>query len=264
MRIHKRFLISAILPLFLLAMPELCFAVNDGSAQLATFIKIRIIDNALYALSGVAGAAMFYYGIRMIVDAYNDKAYTDVINSFIYVLTGFIVIGLSHAFQIAFIGTGVLPASGIPFNPSNLSPGIGSIASFMAKGAEGAFTLIVVIAGLRMITAQGDEGTFDKWRKVLIGNCIGVMLILIADSIRIAIQTPNDPGAIVAELGGIGLFMLTIIGFASVLALIIAGILLIISVDEAQRDRAKRAVIGTLLSLLVVIASYTLIVTFVS
>ena len=247
-------------------MPELCFAVNNGSVLLATFVRVHIINQALFALTGVAGAAMFYYTVRMIVDAYNEKAFTDVINSFTYVLCGFFVIGLATAFNNAFIGAGTTPStlttSGIPFNPSNLTPGINSIASFIAKGAEGAFTLVVVVAGLRMVTAQGDEGTFDKWRKVLIGNCIGVMLILIADSIRVAIQTPNDPGAIVEELRGIGLFMLTIIGFASVLALIIAGILLIVSVDESQRDRAKRAVIGTLISLLFVIASYTLIVTF--
>ncbi len=264
MRRYKPFPTLAAFSIVLLALPELCFAVNNGSAQLALFINNHIIEEALLAVAGVAGAFMFYYAIRLIVTAYNEQAFTEVINSFIYVLTGLIVIGLSLAFQNAFVGSGTAPltTAGIPFNPSALNPSITSIANFILKAAEGAFTLTIVVVGLRMITAQGDEGEFDKWRKVLVESCIGVMLMLITQSIILAIQTPGDPGAIVAEIAGIGLFLLTIIGFACILALVIAGILLITSIDESQRDRAKRAVIGTLIALLIVIVAYTIIVTF--
>ncbi|MSR67986.1 hypothetical protein EXS65_04165 [Candidatus Peribacteria bacterium] len=266
MRRYKPLPALAALWVTLLTVPELCLAaVNEGSAALAVFINNHIIEEALIAVAGMAGAFMFYYAFRLIVTAYNEQATSEIINSFIYVFTGFVVIGLSLAFENAFVGSGTAPltTAGNPFNPSILNPGITSIANFILKGAEGAFTLTIVIVGLRMVTAQGDEAAFDKWRKILIESCIGVMLMLIAQSILIAVQTPDDPGAIVAEIAGIGLFLLTIIGFTCILALVIAGVLLITSIDESQRDRAKRAVIGTLLALLIVIVAYTLIVTFV-
>lgn len=207
----------------------------------------------MIAFTGIATAAIFYYGIRMIVDAHNEKAFTDVQNSFIYVLSGFIVIALSAAFVNSF-------ASGIA--PINLTAGIYSVGTFFRLAGAGVFTMMIVIAGLRMVTAQGDEGAFTKWQKVLVGNCIGVMLMFLADAIVTGVNTGN-PAAIITELIGVGLFMLTIIGFSCVLALVIAGILLIISIDESLRDRAKRAIIGTLISLLIVVATYTLIFTFV-
>lgn len=205
----------------------------------------------MIAFTGITAAAIFYYGIRMIVDAHNEKAFTDVQNSFIYVLSGMIVIALSAAFVNSFFNT---------ISPINLTAGIYSVGTFFRTAAMGVFTMMVVIAGLRMITAQGDEGAFSKWTKVLVGNCIGVMIMFLADAIVIGIN--RSPGAIVTELVGVGIFILTIIGFSCVLALIIAGILLITSIDESFRDRAKRAIIGTLISLAIVVATYTLIATF--
>ncbi len=253
MRKNMRSVGRTILFLILLPVPELCLGANDGTAQFSLFIRTHIIDQALIAFSGIAAAAIFYYGIRMIVDSYNEKAFTDVTNSFMYVIMGLMVIALAGAFTNSFFNT---------ISPGLLIPGINSIISFMIRAAEGVFTLMVVIAGLRMVTAQGDEGAFDKWKKVLIGNCVGAMIMLIANFIVISIAT-RDASVIVEELVGIGLFMLTIVGFASVLALIIGGILLIISIDESLRDRAKRAIIGTLISLVIVVATYSLIVTFV-
>lgn len=50
--------------------------------------------------------------------------------------------------------------------------------------------------------------------------------------------------------------------FIGVIALIVAGIMLIISIDESLREKAKSIVIGTLITLVFVLASYTLIIIF--
>lgn len=247
----------------LLGAPELCFAVNDGSAALATFVQTHIINQALTAFFGVAFAALFYYAVRMIIDAYNEKAFTDISNSFIYVFIGFVVIAVARAFADAFFGTAGGPFGGRVINPSLLNPSITSVIRYIIDGGAGAFVLMVVIAGLRMVTSQGDQSVFDKWRKVLVGNCLGVMLMMLASAIVTGIQSTGNPTAIINELRGIGLFLLTIVAYASVLALIIAGIFLIVSVDEAQRDRAKKAIIGTLIALFVIIAAYSIIEAFV-
>ena len=239
---------------FLLLLPEYCHAFNSGSLGLSILIQQHVINQALLAFGGIAAAFIFYYAVRMIVQAYNEKAFTDITQSFIYAFFGFVVIAISTAFANSF-GPGTI-------SPSNLTPGLASVSDFIISGAAGVFTLMVVIAGLRMVTSQGEEGEFTKWRKILIGNCIGVIIMLTAFFVSHAIFDINA-GLIVEEMRGIGLFLLTIIGFACVAALIIAGVLLIISIDESLKDRAKRAIIGTLISLLIVMAAYTLIITFV-
>lgn len=263
MRRYKRFSGPAALLTILLGAPEPCFAVNDGSAALVVFIQTHIINQALTAFFGVAFAALFYYAVRMIVEAYNEKAFTNISNSFIYVFIGFVVIAITRAFADAFFGTAGGPFGSRVINPSILNPSITSVIRYMIDGGAGAFVLMVVIAGLRMVTAQGDEGAFDKWRKVLVGNCLGVALMMLASAIVTGIQSTGSPAAIINELRGIGIFLLTIVAYASVLSLILAGVFLIISVDEAQRDRAKKAIIGTLIALLMVIASYSIIVMFI-
>ncbi len=232
-----------------------------GAQALSNFIGVHVINQALAAFGGIAAAAIFYYAIRMIFDAYKDKAYTDVINSFLYVLIGFIVIGLSSAFTNSFAPSSLGTGAGFP-NLGPLTLGVASIKDFIIRAAAGVFTLMVVAAGLRMIMSQGDEAVFDKWRKILTGNCLGVMIMFIADALVTGVSDTSGPGAIVEELVGISLFILTVIGTAAIISLIIAGVLLIVSIDESMRDRAKRAIIGTLLALVVVIIAYTVIVTF--
>lgn len=239
--------------LFLLLLPQNCFAAA-GAVALRNFIQWHIIHQALIAFSGIAAAAIFYYAARLIVDAHNEQSLTDVSNSFIYVLVGFIVIAISGAFANSFAGT---------IRPINLSAGLASASQFMITVSAGIFTLVVVTVGLRMITSQGDEAHFEKWVKILIGNCIGIVIMMIAGSIVASVNSPTDPSAITNELAGLAIFLLTIIGFTSVIALIIAGMLLIISIDESLKDRAKRIIIGTLIALVIVVASYTLLSTFV-
>jgi uncharacterized membrane protein YozB (DUF420 family) len=93
-------------------------------------------------------------------------------------------------------------------------------------------------------------------------HCIGVAISLVAFAIVHAVAD-NDPGLLVEEMKGIILFLLTIFGTLCVVALIVAGVFLVISFDESLKDRAKKVVIGTLTALVFVLVCYTAIVTFV-
>lgn len=262
MRIQKRFIGSLTAVSILLAAPELCSAAG-GATALANFIQVHIITQALYAFGGIAAAATFYYAARLIVDAHNEQSLTDVGNAFIYVLVGFIVIAISGAFANSFFFTRSGAGGILNIRPSELSFGLASASQFMITLSAGVFTLIVVIVGMRMITSQGDEAHFGKWVKILIGNCVGIVIMMISSAIVTAVATPRNPVAMTNQLAGLAVFLLTIIGFTSVIALIIAGILLIVSIDESLRDRAKKMITGTLIALVIVTASYTLLKTFV-
>lgn len=262
MRLQKR-LPAILVSTVLVLVPGVCSAAA-GAQALVGFISTHIIAQALLAFWGISFAALFYYAVRMVIDAYKDQAYSDATNSFTHAFIGFAIIACAAAFASAF---GVGGASG--GNLTTVTPGltlygsIGSVASFIIEMSGGIFVLMIVIAGIRMVTTQGDQGAFDKAKHLLVINCGGVALMLIATAI-IAGVSAGASGAttITTELRGIALFLLEILGYICVIALIIAGIYLIVSIDESYRDKAKNVVIGTLITLVVVFAAYGLIVTF--
>jgi hypothetical protein len=239
-----------------LALPQLCFA-GAGAQALSNFITLHIINNGLVIFEGVAAFCLFYYGFRMILEAYKgDEAYTNAQNSFIYAAGGFIIIAISSAFVDAFFNQ----ANGA--DPSRLVPGINSVSTFIITLMSGMFVLMITIDGLRMIASQGEASERTRIFKLLVMHCIGVAISLVAFAIVHAVAD-NDPGLLVEEMKGIILFLLTIFGTLCVVALIVAGVFLVISFDESLKDRAKKVVIGTLTALVFVLVCYTAIVTFV-
>lgn len=261
MRIQKRLSASAAIAGTLLALPSTGFAAA-GAQALARFVQTHLIDQALLAFWGIAAAALFYYAIRMILEAQNDDAFSNAQQSFVNAMIGFAVIAIAAAAATAFTTTGL---SGDPItdvNPILLDAGIASVSDFIITMSIGIFVLMVVIQGIRMVITRGEEGDFEKARKLLLLNILGVVVMLLAFFI---VHTVSDvaPGILVEEMAGLARFILTLIGFLAVIALIIAGVFLITSVDESRRDRAKTIVIGTLITLALVLVCYTLIVTFV-
>lgn len=259
MRFGKPLTLGLALGVFL-SVPSTCFAAA-GAQALAGFVQLHIINQALIAFWGIAAAAMFYYGARMMLESSNEQAYSNLSNSFIYVVAGFSVIACAGAFASALYSPTLSGDPTADINVAGISLSVLSVANFIITMSAGIFVLIVVLAGLRMVATQGEQGEFDKWKKILVSNCIGVMIMLIAFFIVQAVAD-RDSAVIVNELVGISLFLLTLIGFVCVVALIVAGILLIVSIEEALKDRAKRIIIGSLIVLAIVLASYTLIITF--
>ncbi len=268
MRNLQRFA-PAFMVMALVSVPEMCSAIavpivrrTAGASALSALIYNHLILEALVAFWGISFFALFYYGLRMIVDAYKDESYTQMSDAIIYTLIGFGVIACALAFATTFTTTGLSLDATTDVQPNVLKNSIDSARQFIITLSTGIFVLLVVISALRMVSTRGEQGDFDKWRKVLVGSCIGVMIMFIADFIVQAVDR-RDASLIVEELRGIALFALTFGGFLCMLALIVAGIFLIISIDEGLRDRAKKTIIGTLIALAIVICSYAIILTFV-
>ncbi len=258
----KRCLAASVPAAVLLLAPTPCFA-GAGAEYLATTLIPLLLNEVLIAFWGISAAFVFYYAVRIIFEAHKDEAGKELATSFIFALTGFAIIAIAGAFGAAFgVGSsGASPATTVA--PLALDAGILSVADFIIKMSTGIFVLLVVITGLKMIASQGEASNFDKWRKVLVANAIGIVLMLTAWFIVHAMTDLNSPGLLIAEMKGLALWMLTLIGFIAVAALIVAGIMLIVSVEESLKDRAKKIVIGTLISLLIVVACYTLIIIFI-
>ncbi len=269
MRILQRFSLALSFAL-LLVLPEISsgaiavpiVTATPGATLLRIYLYNHIVIQALAAFWGVSFAFIAYYAVKMILDAHKDEAYTDMSNAIIYALVGFAVIGCALAFATILTTGGLSVSTTSQIQPALAENSIDSVRQFIITLASGVFVLLVVISALRMVSTRGEQGDFDKWRKVLVGSCIGVMIMFIADFIVQAVDGRNAL-LIVEELRGIALFVLTFAGFLCVLAIIVAGIFLIISIDEGLRDRAKKTIIGTLIALVIVICCYAIILTFV-
>ncbi len=248
--VSRRHLPAISLLALLLCVPQYA-AAAAGAQELAAFIQLHIIENALVIFEPVAILFLFYYGYRMVLDSDNDNALGDAAKSFIYVLIGFGIIALTGSIALS-------------LQTSNLSPifgsggGIDQLLLFISTAAGGAFTLVLTISGLRLVASQGESGEADKLKKTMAMHIGGVVLMLISRGIVLSV-TQKDTKYILDEMAGFIQFVLGIIGIMSVLAMVAAGILLIVSVDEGLKDRAKKTVVGTIVTLVVVIASYSMI-----
>lgn len=242
--------------------PELCRA-STGAQALATFISVHIIDQALVAFWGIATLVIFYSAYKLIVESHKDEALTNINNTIIFALVGFGIIASSLVIAQGLTTTGLStgPISGV--RPLLITGAIDVIRQYIITLSYSIFVLIIVISAMRMMLARGEQSEFDKWRKVIVGACIGVVIMFVANAIVIGVGAPSS-FAIVTELVGLARFMLTLAGFGCGLALIIAGIMLIVSVDESLQDRAKKTIIGTLIALAIVLSCYAIIATFVT
>lgn len=261
MRLQQRLSANIALAGVLILLPSICSAAA-GAQALAVFVQTHIILQALIAFWGIAWAAMFYYAVRMVINAQKEEAFSEATTSFVFAFSGFVIIACAGAFAAAFSTSGFSggPATGV--TPGILQGSIASVSNFIIEMSAGIFILMIVIAGVRMVTTQGDQGAFDKAKHLLAINCGGVVLMLVAAAIVNGVSSTNA-GIINEELKGIALFLLTLMGFFCVVALIVAGVYLIVSIEDGLRDKAKKIIIGTLITLILIFILYALINTFV-
>ena len=251
MGFSKRITYRAGLTAILLASPMLCDA-GDGAKALSNFIIDHVFAEALIAFWGISLVALLYYGAQMVLNSSKDQAYTDTTNSFLNALIGFVIIAAASTFANSFE----------VYSPIGLQPVIAKVASALVYASSGIFILMATLAGFQMVLTQGEEGEFTKWQKILLGNIIGVMIMFLSSVLVNAVMVGNGTFTIIGEMKGLAIFMLTLLGFIGAVALIIAGVMLIISIDESYRDQAKKIVIGTLITLAVVLCCYTIIIMF--
>lgn len=194
----------------------------------------------------------------MVFQGHKDQSYSDASSSFINALIGFVIVSAAAIFAEAFT-----PAStrSLVTPATQIGPVISKTATAIVRVASGIFVLMATIGGTGMILSQGDESAVKKWEKVLVGNVIGIMIMFVASAV-VGGLAKADAEPILEEIRGLALFLLTLIGFLAAIGLIVAGIMLILSLDESFRDRAKKIVIGSLITLAVVLGCYTIIITF--
>ncbi|PIR49475.1 hypothetical protein COU79_04665 [Candidatus Peregrinibacteria bacterium CG10_big_fil_rev_8_21_14_0_10_54_7] len=199
---------------------------------------------------GLLIAMLIFYGIKLLVGSHNESTVSEVKMAYAHALAGSIIVGGAFLFSDTFTSpTGNL-VDEAPFNTVILNV----IVFFKALLAT-VVLLNIVIQGIRLIVAF-EDGDIDKARKRLLHGMIGAAFVILASTIVDAFYVTKTTAPVIAEAFGIARFALTIFGAIAVIGLIVSGIMLIVSVEESLKERAKKLVITCVVALAVIITAF--------
>jgi len=237
---------------------------TGGIAGMSSYI-INIIFPALrVAFIAMAVGMMFYYAGMLLLESAEEQAITEVKSAYQWAIAGAGIVSIA-TFIVEGFGTigGALPGAGSGLvNPFPVRTALDNIIFGLKLVLATAATAHVTIQGVRLIILQGQEGELEKQKKRFFYGLIGIVIILIASPIVNAVFARTGGASaprIAEEVAGIGSFLLVLIGGGAVLSIIVAGALLVVSVDESLKDRAKKSIFGSVIALVIVLASYAIV-----
>lgn len=214
---------------------------------------VQLIDVARrFIFPSVLFAMFVFYGFKLVVKSHDESAQTEARQAFNQAVFGTALVGGAFLIGSSFA---------IP-DPSIVAEGgVNSVMLSVALTITAlVFTGVIVnifIQAYRLITAA-EEGSIDTAKKRLIHGAIGGGIAILAISAVNAFFGVNV-GLINSELVGIGNFLATIFGAMAVLGIFIAGIMLVVGVEESTKDRAKKLLLVSLVALVIVIAALSII-----
>ncbi|MFH0851473.1 MAG: hypothetical protein V1876_01870 [Candidatus Peregrinibacteria bacterium] len=214
--------------------------------DLASYINGTILEGARVAFTGLLFGAILYYGIKLLVIPENDTAVTETKQAFEYALFGVILMLGAELIASSFVTGGVV-------EPAGLNTVLDTVITFIKAIIATALLVNITIQAFGMIAAT-EEGSVTKARTKFLHGVYGAAIVLLASPI-VNMMYDRDPSVGELELKGIANYIITVFGLLAVVALIVSGILLVVSVDESFKDRAKKLIIACLVALIIVISA---------
>lgn len=229
-----------------------------------------ITQNGLFSLQigfvALMVGMLFYYAVTLITSSINgdESALRDSKSAFAYAIAGAAVASFSVVIVAAFqVGNAASP---LP-NYSVLQGIFGSIYLFFKVALGVALTANIVLQAFRLITSQGSDELITRARKRLIAGFLGVGVVLLANAFIVSVDPSEQgvtPASAIREIAGVVNFLLTLTGAITLGALIIAGLLLMISVEESLKDKAKQIIRTSLITLLLILTSFVIVNLFIA
>jgi hypothetical protein len=243
-------------------LPQVCHAVGINPCpvpgipcgDLPSVIDTTIAQPALAAFGGFLVAMFVFYGIRLLLTTGDDNAQTKIRYAFQYSIFGIVLVTSAYL-----ITSSIVDNSGI-VDASAISTGILVPLKQAIVGLVGtALIVTITFQGIRLILSE-DESQASAARKRFIAGPLGAVVIAVEDQIIDAIATPHGGSSILAEeIAGIARFLATIFGALAVIALIVGGIMLVVSVQDSLKDRAKKIITASIVAIIVVLMAYGLV-----
>lgn len=208
------------------------------------------------AFIGIALVSFVYYAVQLMFARQEESAISEA----------------KSAYEMAIFGCGVVMLTTIiveTFTPGTpdefikdapLRTGLGQVILFLKLALSVVVLMRITIQGVRLILLEGQaEGELDKQKKQFFNGIVGVGAILLANSMVNAVIPGANSAIIGVEMVGLANFLLALAGGLATVAVIVAGFMLILSIDEALKDRAKKTISGAIIALVVILCAYVLV-----
>jgi len=242
--------------------PALCYAqsidpcsISIGltcSNDLAGHFYRAIVNNLLLAFGGILFAALVYYSIKLAAESRKDSAMTEAMTAYLQVFAGATIVLGSYVITQSFGTVDVIDPSYVEQNI------ITSVVGYIIQIVGAALILNIVIQGIRLLMST-DEGGMTAARSNLLHSFIGVVMVMLGAPVLQMVSPGSFNHEINQEIVGIANFIGVIFGILAVVAIIVAGIMLIVSVNESLKDKAKSIIISALVAVVIIAISLGLI-----
>lgn len=239
-----------------------CSSAAGGVNALGPYIYRVFAMGLKGGFVAAATIMVFLNAFNMVLFSNEEGQVSEARKGFYHILAAGAVVSFGSLILSAF-GIGGTATSGGNVNASPLIIAFNNVFLFISGIIGIAFLANLTLQAFRLVNSQGEQEYIERARKRIVTSIIGIGVVMLANVIvRVANGGPTT--LIATEVAGITGFFLTMIGFLAVLSLVVAGIMLVISVNEGLKDKAKTAIRVALVTLVVVAMSFALVSSFAS
>jgi hypothetical protein len=259
-------LILAVFAGMLAALPETVFAqianpcpipilpCGNGGMAGASMYAITVIAPALRLGFIALGIGMFlYYAVLLLLNSGESNTVDETRGAYEYGIFGAAYVSLASFIVESFNRPDVI------IDPVPVTNALTNIILGIKILLSTIITLHITIQAFRLVLSEVREGEQEKVKKRFLHGLLGVGMILLANPIIEGVQPGANSAVLADETVGAANFLLSIFGALFVLSFIAAGAMLIFSVDEGLKDKAKKAMSNAVIALVVILVSYVIV-----
>ena len=228
---------------------------SGGAGGAASFILSNVIPAVQTLFYAVALIFFLQYAVKLLLESHDESTISEVKVAYTYGIVGAVIVSLAGLIvQAVGPGTGNSLINAAPVNE-----GLGQVIAYMRIMVGVAATVLITFQGIRIILLQGQESELDMQRKRFFHGLIGVAVILLANSLVSAVLPGSGSSILSDEIAGIANFLTELVGALGVLSFVVAGAMLILSVDEGLKDRAKKAMFTATIAMIVASTAFVIV-----
>lgn len=224
--------------------PDLPCAAGTGLEGFGLTLQ-SLIPYAAGAFYAILFLMLMIYALNLIINSSNEAAIDEARKAFMFALFGSAVVW----FRLAIVDTFQINGGAL-VDATGIMPLANSILSYAKILGSAAALGFVIVRGIRLATAGGDEGALQTQRKLFLNAIFGVGILVLAGSIVDA-SFPGGSGILASETLGILSYLTLILGGLVVLSIVIGAAMLILSYNDSVKERAQKAIFASVIVLIV-------------
>lgn len=251
-------------------LPSFTAPTGATGEDLAANVIRRGISLVKYVMGGATLLIGIIYSIALIFSLGKEDTITKYRKGFLWIFFGFIILMISENVASIFNPETAKSDKLIDFKSANDQ--LRDIASYLKWIFGSVIVLLMTISGIRMVTAGDNEDVITKERKHLTWSGMGMLVILLANSIVNTIYVVKTSDGTVAagsstqaitEIGSIIRLLLVFLGPVAILFTIYAGFMYLTAFDvEDRAKKAKRMIVAGVTGVVIIYTAYALVNTF--